>query len=229
VELALTPERGASFKKVFPVASAWPVNEWPSDALVWGYYTLHLPPSFPSDAYTLTLALADPATETPQAQPIVLGQVTVDRAVCSFSVPLNAVSTNALFGNDLRLLGYQLRHDGDYLNLKLHWRAEQRMETDYKIFVHVFDPATAAPVAQDDSMPHRWAYPTTFWWPGELVADPIPIFLEGALEGVYGIAIGVYDPATMERLPVVDGTGQLQPDGRLVLAGETIQVNRSTQ
>jgi hypothetical protein len=39
-----------------------------------------------------------------------------------------------------------------------------------------------------------------------------------------GVAVGVYGPATMERLPVVDGAGRLQLDGRLVLPWETIRV-----
>ena len=125
----------------------------------------------------------------------------------------------------MRLLGYCLRHEGDHLALTLHWRAERRMETAYKIFVHVFDPATQAPVAQDDAMPRRWAYPTTLWSPRELVTDVVPISLEGVPPGAYGVALGVYDPETMERPRVVDGTGQLQPDGRLVLPGETVEVN----
>jgi hypothetical protein len=99
------------------------------------------------------------------------------------------------------------------------------METDYKIFVHVFDPATRVPVAQDDAMPRRWAYPTTFWGSGEVVDDLIPISLRGVPAGTYGVAVGVYDPATMERLPVTGGAGQLQPDGRLVLPGETVEMN----
>jgi hypothetical protein len=48
--------------------------------------------------------------------------------------------------------------------------------------------------------------------------------LRGVLAGDYGIAVGVYDPVTMERLPVIDSAGRPQSDGRLVLPGETIQV-----
>jgi len=98
------------------------------------------------------------------------------------------------------------------------------METSYKIFVHVFDPLTGVPVAQDDAMPHRWAYPTTFWGPGEVVDDLIPIPLGEVPTGTYQVAIGVYAPETMERLPAMDGAGHPQPDGRLVLPGETIRV-----
>jgi hypothetical protein len=140
------------------------------------------------------------------------------------------VPVGARFGDVLRLLGYQLRQDGEGLHLTLHWRSERRMGTDYKVFVHVFDPATGIPVAQDDAMPLRWTYPTSLWGPGEAVTDVIPISLQGTPAGSYGLAVGVYDPASgdakhrMERLPVVDAGGQSLPDGRLILAGETIRV-----
>jgi hypothetical protein len=192
--------------------------------VAWGYYALRVPPSLPAGTYTITLALVDAATGALQGQPAVAGRVMVSPSPCAFDTPPGTVGTNALFGDDLRLLGYQLRHPGSKLKLTLHWRSERRMETDYKIFVHVFDPATGVPVAQDDAMPHRGAYPTKFWGPGEAVEDVIPISLRGVLAGGYGIAVGVYDPATMERLPVIDGAGRPQPDGRLVLPGETIQV-----
>jgi hypothetical protein len=143
----------------------------------------------------------------------------------------DTVRVNGLFGDDLRLLGYRLDHvlrQADYLTVTLYWRAERRMETAYKIFVHVFDPATGAPVAQDDAMPRRWAYPTRLWSPGEVVTDAIPIPLEGVPAGAYNVAVGVYDPATTVRLPVIDGAGQIQPDDRLVLPGETIHVERGS-
>jgi hypothetical protein len=140
----------------------------------------------------------------------------------------DAVPVNALFGDDLRLLGYRLSQEGNLLTLTLHWRAERRMETAYKIFVHVFDPATQVPVAQDDAMPRRWAYPTTYWGPGEVVTDVVSISLEGVPVGAYGVALGIYDPVTVDRLPVVDGAGQPQPDGRLVLPGETVGMEEDT-
>jgi hypothetical protein len=232
VELGLVSSKnGISQAKVFPVSPTWPTGEWPVNAVAWGYYTLRVRPSLPSGTYTVTLALVDPATGAIQGQPSVVGQVIVSSSPCTFDVPpatvgfdAGTVGVNGLFGDDLRLLGYQLDHNGDRLSLALDWRSERRMETDYKIFVHVFDPATGVPVAQDDAMPHRWAYPTTFWGPGEVVEDVIPISLKGVPAGAYGIAVGVYDPATMERLPVVDGAGRPRADDRLVLPGETILV-----
>jgi len=225
VELALATDRGiAHHEPAVPVSSGWSTREWPANALAWGYYVLHVPPSLPADIYDIRLALVDPATGTRKGQRFTLGQVTVTEPPCVLQVPPDAVGVNAVFGDQLRLLGYQLHRDGDHLRLVLHWRAERRMDSDYTIFVHVFDPATAIPVAQDDSMPHRGALPTRLWGSGEAVRDVIPVFLDGVPDGDYGVAVGVYDATTMERLPVVDATGQPRPDGRLVLAGETISV-----
>ena len=213
-----------SERETFPLSSTWSTQEWPADTVVWGYYPLDTRPSLPTDTYTITLALMNAATEMMEGQPVVAGQVIASPSPCKFPVLQDAVSVNGLFGDDLRLSGYQLNRSGAHLGLTLHWRSERRMAVDYKIFVHVFDPATGVPVAQDDAMPHRWAYPTTFWSAGDEVDDLIPISLKDIPPGTYGVAVGVYDPATGERLPVLDETGHLLPDGRLVLPGETISL-----
>ena len=153
---------------------------------------------------------------------MLVGNLTISRCPCAIRTPSDAVGVNAVFGDDLRLLGYGLQRSDDRLTISLHWRSEQRMASDYKIFVHIFDPHTNVPVAQDDAMPLRWSYPTRFWGPGEYVRDDIPIDLKGVLPGNYGIAVGVYDPHTLERLPVVNAQGGPSPDGRLVLPGEII-------
>ncbi len=192
---------------------------------------MRISPSLPAGDYNVALALVDPATGAIQGRQAVVGQVTVSERPCAFALPpdgAEAVRVNARFGDDLRLLGYRLSQEDERLILTLHWRAERRMGTAYKIFVHVFDPATQVPVAQDDAMPRRWAYPTTFWGPGEVVTDVVSISLEGVPVGTYGVALGVYDPATMARLPAVDGAGQPQPDARLVLPGEMVSVEGDT-
>jgi hypothetical protein len=225
VELALVSSRGETAQaERFSLSNTWPTGEWTTDTVAWGYYTLHTNTSLAPGSYDVTLAVLDEETGKPQGQPRVVGEVMLSSSACPLDLPPDVVGVDASFGEDMRLLGYELRQDGRWLTLTLHWRPEQRMETDYKVFVHVFDPATGAPVAQDDAMPHRWAYPTTFWGLGEVVEDAIPISLQGVPAGAYGVAVGVYDPVTTERLPVTDREGLLQPDGRLVLLGETIEV-----
>jgi hypothetical protein len=229
VEVSLVAEGGGTVQEgIFLLSPTWPTHKWPAGAVAWGYYTLSVPSALAPGAYAVALALLDPATdESTDSRSVVLERVTVKESPCSFDLPPGAdgaVQTNGAFGDALRLLGYRARQEGDDLTLVLYWRAEHRMETDYKVFVHVFDLATKVPVAQDDAMPRRWTYPTSFWGPGEVVDDPIPISLADVPPGTYGLAVGVYDPVTMERLPVIAGDGRLLPDGRLVLPGQMVMV-----
>ena len=53
------------------------------------------------------------------------------------------------------------------------------------------------------------------------------VSLEGVAPGTYGVALGVYDPGTLERLSIDDGSAASPSDGRLVLGGETITVEQS--
>jgi hypothetical protein len=208
----------AQQRERFPVSTVWPTSQWSRDTVAWGYYAFTISSSLPAGEYTVTLSLLDSETGDSRGGPVAIRSVVIQPQICDLALESEATDVNALFGDDLHLSEYELRRNGRYLEIALYWRSQRRMDIDYKVFVHVFDPATNVPVAQDDAMPRRWAYPTTLWWPGETVKDRIPIFLEGAPSGSYGIAIGVYDPSTGDRLPVVDSEGQSTPDGRLVLS-----------
>jgi hypothetical protein len=83
--------------------------------------------------------------------------------------------------------------------------------------VHLIDLATGAIVAQDDAVPRRWTYYTTWWERGEVVEDVIPLALDGVSPGEYGLLVGLYDPKTGERLPVYSADGQRYPDDTLPL------------
>jgi hypothetical protein len=214
---------------VYALHPSWPTDEWPANTLAWGYYPLRLEASLPPATYQIRLALVDPETKERQGHSTVAGELTVSEPPCAVTAPPNAVCLNAVFGDALRLLGYRIRSKGNRLLVTLHWRSEQRMAIDYKVFVHVFNPETNIPVAQDDAMPQRWRYPTTLWGPGEQIEDEIPIDIRGVAPGRYGVAVGVYDPQTMERLPVVDGEGQACPDGRLILPEELVNTGHEDQ
>jgi hypothetical protein len=220
VRLALVAEDGLTrHEQVFPLSADWLTGEWPANAVAHGYYVLDIPPSLPGGDYAVTMGIIGGRSAT-------VKQVMVSEGNCAFPIPPDATYVNALFGSDLRLLGYQLQREGDQLTVTLHWRSECLIATDYKVFVHVFDPAIELRVAQDDAMPLRWTYPTTFWNAGEVVVDAIPLSLEDAPAGSYSIAVGVYDAKTGDRLSVVDRAGQSQPGAQIVLPGEEIEVAR---
>lgn len=224
VTISLMDSEGATRQSErFPVSTRWPTSNWPSDAMAWGLYPFSLSPSLPTGSYTVVLGLLDAQTERPYGSPKPVQSIAVQSQICNLANRTEATDTNALFGDDLYLIEYKVRQQNRHLEVTLYWRAQRHMSIDYNIFVHVFDLTTDQPIAQDDAMPHRWAYPTTFWWPGEIVDDRIPISLEGVPPGSYGIAVGVYDPATGERLPLVNDQGHLIADRRLVLE-ETVKV-----
>jgi hypothetical protein len=209
---------------VYPLSEGWPTGEWPPGAIAWGHYVLPVPADARAGDTSVVLGLFDTQTGASLGSPVVVEQGTISSPLCSLVVPPDAADVNATFGEPIRLLGYRVEQVGDELDLTLYWRADRRMKVDYKVFVHVYDPATGIPVAQDDAMPQHWTYPTGFWDPGEVVVDEIRISLAEAPAGSYGLAVGVYDPASGVRLPILDETGQVQPDDRLVLQGEGIEV-----
>ena len=180
-------------------------------SLNWGYYRVRLDKDLASDVYELSLSIEG------KEQIFPLQTITVQPQPCAFSLTAAATSANVFFGDALQLLAYESKQNQNEVIFTLHWRAQQHILTDYKIFVHVFDPATGIPVAQDDARPRREAYPTVYWAPGEMLADRVPVSLNGVPAGSYGIAIGVYDPLSGDRLPVKRSDGVIVEDGRYIL------------
>jgi len=82
------------------------------------------------------------------------------------------------------------------------------MEVDYAVFVHVIGPDGRI-WAQRDAPPDNGAYPSSRWAVGEVVADPVRVFLPSDLpDGALEIAVGMYRPDTGQRLSVLDDRGQ---------------------
>jgi hypothetical protein len=212
-------------EQIFPLLADWSTREWPANTIAWGYYELSVPPSLPSRAYTITLTLVDAATGAVESQQAHAAHIVVNNPDCPLQISPDVTRVDALFGDELHLLGYQLSHAGDQLTVTLHWYSRCLMENDYVIFVHILNPATGLRVAQDDSMPLRWGFPTTYWGAGDVVVDDIPLSLENAPAGAYSIIVGVYDFETSQRLPVMDGSGEIQPNGQLALPGGTVEVS----
>jgi hypothetical protein len=61
-------------------------------------------------------------------------------------------------------------------------------------------------VAQHDRAPEGGFYPTSQWDVGESVADIYPLALPETLApGAYRLVVGLYDPATGQRLLTMGG------------------------
>lgn len=125
----------------------------------------------------------------------------------TFTAPAPQYPLDADFGGQVRLLGYDLDCAARTCALQLYWQAQKRLEINYAVFVHLIGPAGHVR-AQADSAPQGGGYPTRWWLPGEVVADPVALELppEAPCTVPYRLIVGLYDPSNGQRLPVV-GTG----------------------
>ncbi|MHB1005808.1 MAG: glycosyltransferase family 39 protein [Chloroflexota bacterium] len=110
-----------------------------------------------------------------------------------------------LFGDGVSLVGYArvgAARPGGSLAVTLAWRARARPAKAYTIFVQALGPDGKV-YGQQDSQPVRGTVPTSVWQSGETITDRYEIRLApGAAAGEYRLIAGMYDPATMARLPV---------------------------
>ncbi len=118
-------------------------------------------------------------------------------------------------GDVATLVGIDVQPDvnAGTLAIILIWQAEAETDISYRVFVHLLD-AAAQLAAQADGEPVNWTRPTTSWLPGEFLADAylLPLPAATSLSG-YQLAVGLYDPTTGARLPVLPADGSL-PDDR---------------
>jgi len=128
----------------------------------------------------------------------------------------------------IRLLSYQFDagqvRAGGEVPLTLYWQALREMDESYTVFIHLVDDANQI-WGQKDNPPVSGTSPTSEWREGEVVEDSyvIPVQTD-APQGTYHIIVGMYDPQTMQRLPVSGREGQVQGDS--VLLEERISINQ---
>ena len=131
--------------------------------------------------------------------------------------------TSVDVGGQISLVGSDLTaapvvRPGEPVTLTLYWRAERAPDEAYTVFVHLRDSGGQA-LAQADSPPQAGSYPTSFWDEGEVIGDPHRIEVPAnAIPGDYRIYVGLYRPATGERLPVTGNPNGEIELGRLSVA-----------
>lgn len=122
---------------------------------------------------------------------------------------------NLDFGDNIRLLGYELDKEtavsGEPVYLTIYWQAQAPVPQRYKVFTHLIGETYNINSdnflwGQQDNEPINNTRPTTTWRTGEVITDRYAIPLTAdAPAGVYQVEIGLYDPATGVRLPILDG------------------------
>ncbi|MGC9468642.1 MAG: ArnT family glycosyltransferase [Anaerolineae bacterium] len=100
---------------------------------------------------------------------------------------------------------------GEALDIFSVWQTTGENFPDMRIFLHLVDAQGTVPVQHDGL-----DCPAQFWRPGDLVMQRHPLHLPEDLgPGSYTLRVGLYDPETLERYPLVDGSsyyeiGQLE-------------------
>jgi hypothetical protein len=188
--------------------------------------TLALPADLPPIRYTLMAGLYDPdsAARLPvtacddcsvsgDALPLAHVWISSPEAVAEPDIPRRI---DFRLGDRITLLGYELTRT-DPATLTLYWRAEAPIENGYTVFVHALD-ADGEIIAQFDSPPLDGLYTTDAWQSGQNIRDPHILTLPDSTQA---LAVGLYDPASLTRLPVSDASGERIPDDaiRIEVAG----------
>ncbi len=117
----------------------------------------------------------------------------------------------------IALEGYEVARTsvkrGTPLVILLYWRAGDRIQRNYTVFVELVDRAGRV-VAGYESEPRKGQHPTTRWEPGWLAADAVllPINMDAPIGSDYRLRVGLRDAETRRRLGVLDAQGQAISD-----------------
>ncbi len=136
-------------------------------------------------------------------------EIPVDQNITTRATP----PTPARFQVPITLEGYTVPSGtlqrGKALVVILDWSTATDLGKNYTVFAHLVD-ANGKTVAASDDPPKRGAMPTSTWKRGWLVVDPlvVPISPDAPIGDNFRLEVGMYDPATLQRLTVVDARGQ---------------------
>jgi hypothetical protein len=117
-------------------------------------------------------------------------------------------------GQDIHLTGYALSpaqvRPGDILQVVLQWETKTQLNVDYVVFLQLLDQQNHV-VGQRDAQPQP---PTSTWLMNKATLNQHGLFIEpGTPPGKHRLIVGLYDPATGQRLPLKEqGTGLEEQD-----------------
>lgn len=122
------------------------------------------------------------------------------------------------FGNVIELDTLEVVNNrvslGEAVVILARWRAVEWMDQNYTVFAHLVD-TQGKRIVGNDSQPRKGLAPTTSWRVGSVLADGIIIPVPDQA-GQYQVQIGWYNPATLERLPLVNAAGQVIGDAVVI-------------
>jgi hypothetical protein len=185
--------------------SVLPTFHWDTSRYVRDEHDLLVPEDTPPQAYALRVGFFDP--DSGQLLPLAGGGDTAQLAFVNVSptgsAPKLQTPLAASFsgdGDEIFLTGFQLDSlTSEQLDFTLAWRSDRQPQKDYTIFAQLLD-SNQNLVAGFDRPPLDGTYPTSTWLPEQTIVDPHSIPLANIASGEYRLIVGLYHPATQQRL-----------------------------
>ncbi len=224
LRLQLRAADGRAIWESAPPLCSYPTSRWSPGEVFYILYDLKIGVDVPAGQYRLVMAVLDPDGEPLAPGYFGLASLEVTSRTRRFDLPgaiQHPLNMRLGANGEVMLLGYDLPQTevapGGVITLTLYWRCELPLDASYTVFTHLLDPDELVR-GQVDSPPQGGAAPTTTWLAGEIIVDEYRIPVDGdALAGSYRIEVGMYDPATIVRLPVFAADGSRLPDDRVLL------------
>jgi hypothetical protein len=128
------------------------------------------------------------------------------------------------YGQQIALIGADYPqtavHPGDTVEIALYWKAQQPMDINYQVFVHLLKPDGFLAAQSDKLNPAD--FPTRRWPLDKYVRDVHTVVLPPDFApGEYTISVGLWVQTEGWRLPVLDESGQQLSDaftiGKLIV------------
>lgn len=218
-----------------PLRGLHPTTHWVAGETIWDPRELTLPLDMPAGRYRLEVGVYLPETMQhlpvsdaemqPQGNRIVLDYIRVGDSPPEPFVPQYICAFR--LDDKIMLRGYDVAtlraKPGDVLRVLLYWQANQQMDEDYTVFVHLVDESGRI-WGQQDNQPEGGFYLTSFWDQGEVIRDEYRFTIDPETPpGEYQIEVGMYILATGQRLPVVGENGQITGDRILLGPVEVLE------
>jgi hypothetical protein len=135
----------------------------------------------------------------------------------ALSDPVPQYRIDADLGERVALAGFDAPRQvaaGEALPLVLYWEPLAHFDQQYVVFAHI-EVEGKNLWGQSDDLPACGCEPTVGWQPGQQVIDSHSVPVNPAAPpGEYPLLVGLYDPTTGERLPVVGSDAN--PSGNAV-------------
>ena len=147
-----------------------------------------------------------------------------------YRMPTVSIQSDAVYSENLRLLGYDFSLRNERLAIVTHWRVEYKVRTmmhkvyaflnkvldlefdkrlsePYHLFLHLLNKNSGdLAYGLDELMRNDSGVPVDQWSDGEIVSMHHIILLSELPTGDYRLGIGIYDFESGERLQITEGT-----------------------